>query len=45
MRLLGTVRYVLRIIFWYPENCDIWQTFGPGGAGYRRFYCSCSDLK
>jgi hypothetical protein len=39
-RFLGTLRYVLSIIFWYPEICDIRQTFGPGGAGYRRFYCS-----
>jgi hypothetical protein len=31
--------YILSIIFWYPENWDIQQTFGPGGAGYCRFYC------
>jgi hypothetical protein len=22
----------------HPENCDIQQTFGPGGARYCRFY-------
>jgi hypothetical protein len=36
IRLLGTLRYIMSIIFRYPVSCDIRQTFGPGGAGYRR---------
>jgi hypothetical protein len=30
----------ISVIFLYPANCDIQQTFGPRGAGYRRFYCA-----
>jgi hypothetical protein len=47
MRLLDTLRYTLSIIFWYLENCNIRQTFGPGGAGYGRLYCGyqCYGLK
>jgi hypothetical protein len=32
MRLLATLIYILHIMFYYPENCDIWQPFGPGCA-------------
>jgi hypothetical protein len=31
MWLQGTLWYMLCIIFWCPENCDIRQTFGLGG--------------
>jgi hypothetical protein len=45
MRLLGTLRYTLGITFWYPENYVIRQPFGPGGAGYRNFYCILKKWK
>jgi hypothetical protein len=28
---------IISIIFWYPENSDIQQNFGPGGAECCRF--------
>jgi hypothetical protein len=35
MWLLCTLRCILSIIFWYVENCDIWQTIGTRAAGYQ----------
>jgi hypothetical protein len=45
VRLLGTLRYISSIIFGYPENYDIRQTFGPGGAGYRRVYLCRENIR
>jgi len=33
MRLPGTLKYTLNMTFSYLENCSVWQTVGPGGAG------------
>jgi len=38
-RVLHTLRYTLGITFWYLEDYDIQQPFGPRGAKYHRFYC------
>jgi hypothetical protein len=40
MRLLGTLRNILSIIFWYSKICNIRQTFSSASAGYRTFYCT-----
>jgi hypothetical protein len=39
IRFIGMLRYVLRVMFWYTENCNTQQVFHPGGGGCRSFHC------
>lgn len=44
MRVLHTLRYALGITFWYPQDCDTQQPFGPRGAKYHNFTVQRRDF-